>query len=322
MSSQFKDINILKGIAILLVVLGHIHEHDGPGSWIFLRTIIYSFHMPIFFVVSGFLFANSASKKNLPYADHARKTIKRYAVPFLSFTVIIMSYKLAIQSFAPNISLGYPATAEKIIWHFLNPQYGFAVLLWFLYSLLLIQLTYPFLKKAFKSDSAILAAFILIGLIPITPLFTLNLVAANYPFFIIGAIAFRSGFHKIMSSRAHITIAAASILLFFVLFFEFRNLPLVPIMLGTCGTCLAWLASVYLAKVTSHIITYVGTLSLDIYLWHTTIIGIVGIAVRHLTNTGFWEYTLIVFISSVLILIAIGTAARRIPLAQKLLYGR
>lgn len=43
-------IDICKGLGILLVILGHIYEPNSRvGIW------IYSFHMPLFLIVSGIL---------------------------------------------------------------------------------------------------------------------------------------------------------------------------------------------------------------------------------------------------------------------------
>lgn len=44
-------ISICKGIAIILMVLGHT---EGPG---FLIHIVYLFHMPIFFITAGYFFS-------------------------------------------------------------------------------------------------------------------------------------------------------------------------------------------------------------------------------------------------------------------------
>ena len=38
-----------KGIGILLVVLGHIYNNS-------VKLWIYSFHMPLFFIISGYLY--------------------------------------------------------------------------------------------------------------------------------------------------------------------------------------------------------------------------------------------------------------------------
>ena len=54
----------LKGFAILLVILGHVLSGyldagtfpEAYGSFYPVRTWIYSFHMPLFFLLSGFTF--------------------------------------------------------------------------------------------------------------------------------------------------------------------------------------------------------------------------------------------------------------------------
>ena len=59
-------LDVAKGIAILLVVLGHSFPSnifngketiDIVAKWIF--DLVYSFHMPVFFFVSGYLFFSS-----------------------------------------------------------------------------------------------------------------------------------------------------------------------------------------------------------------------------------------------------------------------
>lgn len=52
--NRISYIDQLKGIAIFLVVLGHVIEHNA-GRDNFLWTLIYSFHMPLFMFVSGYL---------------------------------------------------------------------------------------------------------------------------------------------------------------------------------------------------------------------------------------------------------------------------
>lgn len=52
-------IDILKGLAILLVIMGHVCQMRFPVSGKWLADIIYSFHMPLFLFLSG-LFARKA----------------------------------------------------------------------------------------------------------------------------------------------------------------------------------------------------------------------------------------------------------------------
>lgn len=52
--SRITYIDQLRGFAILLVVMGHALEHNGYHQSP-LFNLIYSFHMPLFFCISGFV---------------------------------------------------------------------------------------------------------------------------------------------------------------------------------------------------------------------------------------------------------------------------
>ena len=62
--SRVEWIEICKGIAILLVVLGHTFRDEMLTNDIayFLKTFIYSFHMPLFMAISGYVFSLSLDK--------------------------------------------------------------------------------------------------------------------------------------------------------------------------------------------------------------------------------------------------------------------
>lgn len=48
---RIDSLDILKGIGIILVVVGHM-----IGNQLYIRPWIYAFHMPLFFMVSGYCF--------------------------------------------------------------------------------------------------------------------------------------------------------------------------------------------------------------------------------------------------------------------------
>ena len=55
---KIEEITILRGIAFLLVIIGHSYP-DSAYEYIndytqFFHDYIYSFHMPLFFIISGF----------------------------------------------------------------------------------------------------------------------------------------------------------------------------------------------------------------------------------------------------------------------------
>lgn len=45
----------MRGFAILMVVVGHLIDFNGWGVYNPAFQIIYSFHMPLFFAISGFI---------------------------------------------------------------------------------------------------------------------------------------------------------------------------------------------------------------------------------------------------------------------------
>lgn len=49
-------IDVARGIAIILMVLGHILEVETIG-----RELVFSFHMPLFLIVSGYFFSDKGS---------------------------------------------------------------------------------------------------------------------------------------------------------------------------------------------------------------------------------------------------------------------
>lgn len=69
MKKRNVDIDIGKGIAIILVVVGHIIQHGSHNNFDYLEhdlfKVIYSFHMPLFIFLSGFVSAIGVKKQKL-----------------------------------------------------------------------------------------------------------------------------------------------------------------------------------------------------------------------------------------------------------------
>lgn len=56
--TRIEWIDIVKGIGILCVILGHL---SAPNQ--ITRILVYSFHMPLFFFISGYLYKSKDLKK-------------------------------------------------------------------------------------------------------------------------------------------------------------------------------------------------------------------------------------------------------------------
>lgn len=86
-------IDSLKGFAIILVVLGH-NTGGENGAYRFL----YTFHMPLFFLISGFLFSMK------PPLEYLRRSFRHLMVPYLAFLGCYALYQVVSSNFMPSLA--------------------------------------------------------------------------------------------------------------------------------------------------------------------------------------------------------------------------
>lgn len=72
-------VDIVKGIGIILVVMGH------AGCPVLPHGIIYSFHMPLFFFLSG-LFINRQCEKD--FCTYVKKNFRSLLLPYFYFNIL------------------------------------------------------------------------------------------------------------------------------------------------------------------------------------------------------------------------------------------
>ncbi|MCR5804873.1 MAG: acyltransferase family protein [Clostridia bacterium] len=77
-NERLSYIDIAKGIGILMVIFGHV-LNKSQGLYCF----IYSVHIPLFIILSGFF-----EKEHSDFRTYFYKTIRRLYLPFLAFVVI------------------------------------------------------------------------------------------------------------------------------------------------------------------------------------------------------------------------------------------
>lgn len=158
MMQRDNTIDILKAIGIILVVIGH----SGFCGWGY--NFIYSFHMPLFFIASGYFF-------NAKYLDNKKMYIKKKIqdlyIPFVKYSIIfLLLHNLFIDIGLLSESYGYLNAVshyydyKDIIRKTLNivlrmsPSEYVLGAFWFLRSLfvglILFMMSCFFLNKVFK----------------------------------------------------------------------------------------------------------------------------------------------------------------------------
>lgn len=135
-------IDWMKAIGIYLIVLGHFYS-VGEKS-------IYVFHVPLFFVISGFL-----NKKEVDGRVFWKKLWYNLVVPMLLMAVINFAYHSILHFFNGSFS---PADAY---WFVRNIAFGMVSgydTLWFVFTLMMLKIIfqYCFSKKLFYSLSVVM----------------------------------------------------------------------------------------------------------------------------------------------------------------------
>lgn len=171
MSKRLDYIDMAKGIGMVLVLLGHL---QGDAIFAFSEYIyplcvyIFSFHMPMFFIISGILIAvKKEDEKN--YSDLAKKRFRSIMIPYywFSFFYLLVVIKALIQG---EIAV---QTLYLNLWYVLG-GYGMNVL-WFLPALFLGELLFFYLKNKCKTDKL----FIIITVISCAITFVLSYLLVN-----------------------------------------------------------------------------------------------------------------------------------------------
>ena len=83
MKTRIQYFDIAKGIGIILMIIGHCGIKNQ-----YIKHFIYSFHMPLFFLISGYFFKYREDKECL------KKNFKKLIMPYIYTCLAIIFYKL------------------------------------------------------------------------------------------------------------------------------------------------------------------------------------------------------------------------------------
>jgi len=185
--NRLEKIDFLKGVAISLVVIGHFFpESIATQGYRSLRATIYSFHMPLFMIISGYLYSLSSRVVSfLDYIQFVKHKAIRLVIPYFVIAVSVLLIKIILQNFIP---MENPVSSKFLIQLFFAPMGGFATFLWFIYTLFMILLIIPFLEHILKNYLILFILSILLYFVNAPKVFCLNLVIKNLPFFVSGML--------------------------------------------------------------------------------------------------------------------------------------
>lgn len=279
-------INLARGIIIIMVVYRHSFEgirNSGIDISAYhylevLNNMMYTFRMPLFFIISGILMSLSLSKHGL--GEYIRKRAEYILYPYVIWCVLQITLKLALPQYV---------NGETTLGSYLDILYNPREIeqFWYLFALFNIMAVYSILKIKFRLDTrihvVIALAFFLIAQYTFNhgiKLYFVNDILGHYIFFAVGDLI--SSFvldpknrEKIASVRNLLIILPAFLILHYYYLADPEIITKPFILLITfSGIAFAIIVSFLLEKTKGlQWLKVLGANSLYIYLMHVMIMA-------------------------------------------------
>ncbi len=143
--SRIEWIDTVKGVAILTVMLGHIDWGENP-----LCIWIYSFHMPVWFFLSGVLAYHSRGASSPPLSRFAVGKAESLLYPYFTFSLISIAYVTASLGFGKETALLLLAMISLL---------GISGAMWFLPVMFFSSVLFESLRRC-RIHSGLIAAIL------------------------------------------------------------------------------------------------------------------------------------------------------------------
>ena len=189
-----RTVDIAKGLGLVLVFVGHaiqmVPDHYAQS----LFAWIYSFHMPLFFMLSGAVMAPTL-RDWMPVTSLLKRTTQRLVFPYLAFGTAYL-----VVFFIQRVGLPYLPTSNGMTifgyqWVQLlmgNPAPG--IVIWFLYATAAVRISLwfiaPFLRVMGIPTTALGVLALWVSLSPTVPTMAYTSTSYLAPLSILGFAAF------------------------------------------------------------------------------------------------------------------------------------
>lgn len=316
MKQYIKYIAYLQVIGIILVVLGHsFHEYpDGcHGDTLLLKRMIYSFHMPLFMFVSGFLMIFTTRMRSdiakVPrISTFVKKKILRLLLPYIVLTLVTFVPRSALSIYADdNVSLSLESVYRSLMYT------GSLVIpfFWFLQaSFILLVFNYIFITLGEKAriNKIVIYSCLIILFVALQPIsynfeniFSIHQALELGLYFVLGAAycQFNKKFNSVIPWTSTIFIIS-EIFVWCVLFFvteETKWLPLCSITGILMCISVARLIEKHNIKILDHLIG--ANYMIFLLSWYFNIAS--QQILSHFIELPWWIYTALSLITGIYI---------------------
>ena len=200
-------IDFIKGVAILLVLVGHAiqyccgEEYFSQGAYFSnpIFKFIYTFHMPLFMVVSGYLLQQTLDHRT--EMEVAKRRLRQLGLPILSFGVLAFTIKWAVHPVFDILE------CAKDLFSTIVGN------LWFLWALLYNQLLLLFIRRMGDKVWMYVLAGVLIYFIPDSSYIPARYTFL-YPFLVIGYMMGKHTLNQICEGKKYMAISVSVLVLY------------------------------------------------------------------------------------------------------------
>lgn len=150
-SQHLPWVDVLKGVGIVFVVVGHAIDPTEK-----ITRLIFLFHMPLFFCISGYLY------KPLPVKRYCKKKAKSLLIPYITFLCLLaiplyVDYGIRLFSRPPQSNLNEIATFTcNLLYGGMRMRISVFGVFWFVSSLFLTQQIYNLIFQQVKEMNVLL----------------------------------------------------------------------------------------------------------------------------------------------------------------------
>jgi fucose 4-O-acetylase-like acetyltransferase len=274
---RLDDIDSAKGLAIFLVVLGHL---AGGGNlpknfdwYMAIHYAIYRFHMPFFMFLSGFIFFYTYNpiRTMHDYGRYAVRKFWRFAPAYLLFGGLMIAGKTIGQHVV------HVDSPPEGFWHgfveiLIRPSLSHAATLWYIYALLGFQLLLPICLWPTRDRlELLLVVGLLLHFVGSTYLFCFDRMSEHAFVFLAGAYAasYSSAWMALVDKFRNLTLAVFTAILAASVYWYVPSYPIsllsIPALHGLCRLP-RWRTSYWLLLF--------GKYTFIIYLMNTIVIGL------------------------------------------------
>lgn len=295
----FASVDVARSIGIILVVLGHAFPDASleggiqNNVWRIVYHIIYSFHMPLFVFLSGFV-SDVYSIDVCDCCNRVKKKFKRLMIPYFCWGILYIPFRILLAQYA---------SAEfniKRLWRILigeNPYSG----LWFLYALFTISFIHIWL---IKSDKKLSIGFIISILMLIIGKYTNIIEPIKWVFLYLFYYLLGVYFHKyyaeickVIKNKGRLFLTGCIFVVLFFLNYQFKTCVsgFLNIIIAISGLLVVFVISEYLSNI--EFLTQIGKYGMDIFIMSGPVLVFLRIVLYKFVGI---QYTLYVIVATIL----------------------